>query len=226
MSEPDLRQDLYLIADELRGMASLNRQFATNVHEVERGHRMMELAAKIAALADDAAPEEVRSSFLAEPWLRFSPAIGVDAAVFDPEGRILLVLPKGNVGWAMPGGLADIGETPAEAVLRELWEEAGLRGRTARFLGIFDARRWGTRAKVHMVLLVFLVTCEQLALSPGIEIEDAGFFPLDRLPQPMRAGHDTRVPKIVDILRGSTTYFDPADSSDLALPLHQRPTPS
>ena len=223
-SATDLRQRLYLIADELRGLASLSGFYADNAHETERAHRAMGLAAELAALADGAAPETVRADFLAEPWLRFSPAVGVDAAVFDPEGRLLLVLPEGDVGWAMPGGLADIGETPPEAVLRELWEEVGLRGRVRRLLGLFDARRWGTRAKVHLIQLVFLVECERLIPSPGVEILDAGFFPPDDLPQPLRVGHDTRIPKVLDVLRGSSTFFDPADSSNADPPMHQRPS--
>ncbi len=71
----DLKQALYLIADELRGMASLSNYFAANVYEVERAHRMMELAANVAALVDEETPEVVRTLFDAEPWLRFSPAL-------------------------------------------------------------------------------------------------------------------------------------------------------
>src|SRR5688572_8685109 len=118
-------------------MATLTGHFASNVYDVKRAQRLMELAADVAALADLGASDEVRHLFTSEPWLRFSPAIGVDAAVFDPNGRILLVLPEDGSGWAMPGGIAEIGQTPAEAVLRELWEEAGLRGRVVRLLGLF-----------------------------------------------------------------------------------------
>ena len=50
----EMRQELYLIADEMRGMATLGKEFAGNVYEVERAHRMAELAAKVAALADAA----------------------------------------------------------------------------------------------------------------------------------------------------------------------------
>jgi ADP-ribose pyrophosphatase YjhB (NUDIX family) len=226
VSGADLRQALYLIADQMRGMASVGGHFAGSVHEAERSHRLMGLAAELAALADGDAPEEVRSRFLAEPWLRFSPAIGVDAAVFDAGGRILLVRIEDGSGWAMPGGLAEIGETPAEAVLRELWEEAGLRGRVGRLLGLFDGRRWGSRAKVHLVQLVFLVECEPLAPTPGVEVVEARFFPPDRLPQPMRPGHDTRVPKVVQLARGTEAFFDPAASHDAQLPMYQRPDDS
>ena len=219
----DLRQSLYLIADEMRGMATIGRHFAENVYEVERAHRVMELAARVAALADDGTPAEVAATFAAEPWHRASPAVGIDAAVFGADGTILLVRRRDNGRWAMPGGLAEIGQTPAEAVLRELWEEAGLRGRVTRLLGVFDGRLWGSRSKVHLVHFVFAVACNDPEPSPGSEMLDARFFPIDQLPEELHRGHDRRVPKVIELWHGGETYFDPASSHDLDMPMHQRP---
>jgi len=119
--------------------------------------------------------------------------------------------------------VAEIGETPAEAVLRELWEEAGMRGRAVRLLGLFDGRRWGTLARVHVVHLVFRVECDELLPSPGMEMDEVGFFAADRLPKPMRPGHETRVPKVFELVRDGGTFFDPAASYGANLPMHQRP---
>ena len=190
----DLRQELYLIADEMRGMATLGKHFANNIYEVERAHRIVELAAKVAALADEGTLADVRAVFDAEPWHRASPAIGVEAAVFDPQGHILLVQRKDNARWATPGGIAEIGQTPAEAALRELWEEAGLRGEARRLLGVFDGRLWGSRSKVHIIHFVFLVECAELSPAPGVEMLDARFFPSDALPSAMHQGTTMRVP--------------------------------
>ncbi len=66
----DVKQALYLIADEMRGMATIGRHFAGNVYEVERAHRIMDLAAKVATLADGGTTEEVNAIFFAEPWFR------------------------------------------------------------------------------------------------------------------------------------------------------------
>ncbi len=219
----ELRQSLYLISDEMRGMATLSRTFASNVYETERAHRMMELAADVAALAEGAPVEEMRAIFEAEPWLRASPALGVDAAVLDAEGRILLIQRKDNGKWALPGGIAEIGSRPAEAVLRELWEEAGLRGEVARLLGIFDNRRWRSWSKVHMWNLIFLVTCTELTPTPGIECLDARFFTLNALPEAMHSNHETRIIQAVAALRSGATYFDPGTSVDHAMPMDQRP---
>ena len=218
-----MRQALYLIADEMRGMASLGKHFAATVYEAERAGRMMELAVQVAALADDAPLEEVRTHFDTEHWLRVSPLIGVEAAVFNERDEILLVQRKDDSGWAMPGGLAEIGLTPAESVLKELWEEAGLRGEVRRLLGIFDGLLWGSRLKVHLLHFIFLVECVNLTTAPGVEMLDARFFAPDALPEAMHPGHELRVPRTIQLWRDGETYFDPASSLSGEMPMYQRP---
>jgi ADP-ribose pyrophosphatase YjhB (NUDIX family) len=217
----DLKQALYLIADEMRGMASISRWFAGNVYEVERAHRIMELAVQVAALADESPSEEVRAIFEQEPWLRFSPVIGVEAAVFNDQGEILLIQRRDNAHWALPGGLAEIGSTFPESTLKELWEEAGLRGRVTRLLGVFDGRLWGSRFKAHLVHMVYQVVCDDLMPQPGIETLDARFFARESLPLPLHPGHDRRIPAVCAAL-DQDTFFDPADSTQMEMPMHQR----
>lgn len=234
MMSSELRQALYLIADEMRGMASVGNFFAENVYEAERAHRIMELAAEIAALAEsddaagavpDAVREEVHALFEHEPWMRVSPAVGVDAAVFNARGEILLIQRRDNAHWAMPGGLSEIGMTYAETAVKELWEEAGMRGHAVRLLGMFDARRWGSRVKAHLINIVFHVACDDLTPRPGVEALDAQFFAQDALPQPLHPGHDRRIPVVFERLHGDA-YFDPADwradGHSGTLPMHQR----
>ena len=217
---PDLQQTLYLIADEMRGMATIGNHFANNIYEVERAHRIMELASKIAALADEQPPEMVKQIFEAEPWLRISPAVGVEAAVFNSQREILLIQRRDNGKWCLPGGVAEIGQTFAEAALRELWEEAGMRGAVKRLLGVFDGRLWDSRSKGHLVHLIFHVECPNMTPKPGVEALDARFFDKAALP-PLFQGHTVRVPKCFDLLE-SETYFDPAESLNAVMPTHQQ----
>jgi 8-oxo-dGTP diphosphatase len=66
------------------------------------------------------------------------------AVASDPAGRILLtrIAPgyPGEGRWHLPGGGTDYGEQPGTALIRELAEETGQRGRLVELLGIASHR--------------------------------------------------------------------------------------
>ena len=53
--------------------------------------------------------------------------LGAQARVQREDGRLLLVKAAYRWRWGMPGGLMDVGESPKNAVIRETFEETGLR---------------------------------------------------------------------------------------------------
>jgi 8-oxo-dGTP diphosphatase len=83
------------------------------------------------------------------------------AIVVDPDERILLVhfrFPAGAF-WATPGGGIDDGETPEQAVKRELDEEAGLRDFelgpwvwTRRHVFPFESGLWDGQCERYMLV--------------------------------------------------------------------------
>lgn len=72
-----------------------------------------------------------------------TPKVDVRGAVFR-DGRILLVRETADGDrWTLPGGWADVNESPAEAVVKEVREEAGLEVRAFKLgavLGSLSAR--------------------------------------------------------------------------------------
>jgi len=50
----------------------------------------------------------------------------VAGIIFDHDGRILLVRQADDGVWSTPGGAIEPNEEPADAVVREVWEETGL----------------------------------------------------------------------------------------------------
>lgn len=74
------------------------------------------------------------------------------ALVLDESGRVLLVEPNYKDYWEIPGGLIEVGETPAQACAREVAEELGLTREPGRLLVVDWAPHptWGDR-----VLFVF-----------------------------------------------------------------------
>jgi len=62
----------------------------------------------------------------------FMPAAA--AVVFNSAGEVLLQRRSDNGQWSLPGGAVDPGEEPADAAIREVWEETGVEMRPERIL--------------------------------------------------------------------------------------------
>jgi 8-oxo-dGTP pyrophosphatase MutT (NUDIX family) len=61
----------------------------------------------------------------------------VSVAVLDDAGRLLLVRHVEGNDWTTPGGMVEPGETPADAAVRETWEETGLAVELTHVAGVF-----------------------------------------------------------------------------------------
>src|SRR5437016_2561518 len=58
-------------------------------------------------------------------------------AVLDDKSRLLLCLHRDKNIWVAPGGLIEPGEQPADAAVRETWEETGLIVEITGILGVY-----------------------------------------------------------------------------------------
>ena len=107
-------------------------------------------------------------------------------AVIVRDGRVLLVRERTDGGWAMPGGWADPGLSPAQIAVKETAEEAGLEVRATRLLALWDRDAQGMAPYAHAVYKAYLA-CEPLepAAEPvaGPEALDAGWFAPTALPE-------------------------------------------
>jgi mutator protein MutT len=63
---------------------------------------------------------------------------------------VLLVKARDKNNWQLPGGRLEPGETPAQAVVREVREETGLRARVGRLTGRYR-REDGSVVRVYAV---------------------------------------------------------------------------
>jgi 8-oxo-dGTP pyrophosphatase MutT (NUDIX family) len=211
-----MRDNLYQIADELRAIASLGMRYADGGYDRERYEQILKLSARLVAAVEEGTFEDVYAQYRGS-LAHLSPIFCVEAAVFR-QGKILLIQRRDDRLWAQPGGLAEVGEAPAPAVERELWEEAGVRGKVSRLLGIYDSRLWPSRTRLQLYLAQFLVESDDEPFlhpvaegenSPHAETLDVGFFAEDALPG-LSHGHDLRVPMAFKLYRGEieAPYFD------------------
>ena len=108
-----------------------------------------------------------------------SPSVlGVSGAVFDGEGRVLLVRHSYAPGWHLPSGGVKRGEHPDTAVRRELAEELGLSGGVFRLVG-FYARKAGW---VSAPVAFYRVDDGKVNFRPNLEIRAICFADLSAPP--------------------------------------------
>lgn len=108
------------------------------------------------------------------------------AVVFDDRNRLLLVQYAVRDMWGLPGGALDPGETLADCVVRETWEETGLYVQPRRITGVYGGDNFRVRYQnddvVEYVMTVF--ECAIVGGTPrpdGEETLAVRFFELDAL---------------------------------------------
>jgi 8-oxo-dGTP diphosphatase len=113
-------------------------------------------------------------------------SLGVAAIIFDGQGRVLLI--KKNYGkrrYGLPGGRIEAGETPRDAVLREVQEETGMRVHVRQIVGVY----YLTYADGRPPLISIACRCEIESGEPTVpasgEIGEVGWFHPDDLPAPL-----------------------------------------
>jgi ADP-ribose pyrophosphatase YjhB (NUDIX family) len=129
-------------------------------------------------------------------------APGAGAVIFNPAGDLLLIRRRDNGHWTIPSGYIDLGESAAEAAVRETREETGLVVAPSRLLGAYSGPElqavYPNGDAVQICSTVFECQVTGGALRPdGLETIEAGYFPLDALPAPIL----TRVGKRIQELR-------------------------
>jgi 8-oxo-dGTP diphosphatase len=101
--------------------------------------------------------------------------------VFNQDKILLIRLKKR--GWDIPGGKIDAGETPAQAVVREVREEANARVQVVELIGIQELELLGPRPEGHrwpyLINTQIFFKCRLETLEPfhkNTESSERGFF--------------------------------------------------
>ena len=178
------------IARELRAIAQTGLTFTTDRFDRQRYERVRELAASM--LAQGSGEQfEVIIEILREGWGYATPKVDVRGAAFV-DGRVLLVREISDGHWTLPGGWADVNQSAAECVVREIAEESGFLARARKLAAVRDYQRSGHPPRnVDSIYKMFFI-CEITggAARGSVETSEVAFFARDALP-PLSLGRTT-----------------------------------
>ncbi len=126
-------------ARELQAHAQNGLAYSRDPYDLERFRSIRRIAVEIMAAYSGADLTSLAGLFDGEAGYA-TPKVDVRAAVFQDDA-ILMVREKTDGAWSLPGGWADVGESPGEMAAREVFEESGYRVRPARLLAVYDRNR-------------------------------------------------------------------------------------
>jgi len=214
----DFTRDLVRWSESLAAIARTGLGFSDNLYERERFEEVLHVAADIKAAADEALEVLRERDHFVQEWMEsigegvpgyVTPKVAVGAVVGNEAGEILLVQRADSGVWLYPTGWADVGYSPAEVVVKEVFEETGIRCDPVQVLAVIDGQRMGfTRFAMYLLLFHCRATGGDLAGHP-LETAGVGWFSRDNLPWPC-AGANWWGPMAFAAIDGQavTTTFD------------------
>jgi ADP-ribose pyrophosphatase YjhB (NUDIX family) len=173
----------------LNSLAQIGLTFCRDPFDRQRYERLQEIAASVITLGSGRADPGLLD-YLRHDRGYATPKVDVRAAAFA-DGRVLLVREVSDGAWTLPGGWADVNESPAESVVREVFEESGFEARAVKLAAVHDFRKRNRPRHLDSIYKLFFI-CEITGgrALPSIETSEVAFFAREELP-PLSTGRTT-----------------------------------
>jgi ADP-ribose pyrophosphatase YjhB (NUDIX family) len=167
---------------KLQAIAQTGLYFHENTYDTERYEQVRAIAAEMLAHHGNL-PDETVHDLVTHDTGYTTPKVDVRAACFRDD-TVLLVKEIEDGGWTLPGGWADVGDTPAGAVEREVWEESGFTAKVVKVAGVLDRIAQGHVPPIpfHTYKLFFLCEITGGEARASNETSAVDFFPVQDLP--------------------------------------------
>jgi ADP-ribose pyrophosphatase YjhB (NUDIX family) len=167
----------------LQAIAQTGLTFAQDPYDIERYKAIREIAAEMLATGADMDLTVVRNMLSKDDGYA-TPKVDVRGVVFR-ENKLLLVKEKSDGKWTLPGGWADVCESPAGNVVREIFEETGFQTRATKVLALFDRTLHQHEPPFPFHVYKLFIRCEIIGGTATIsnETDAVEFFAEDAIPE-------------------------------------------
>jgi ADP-ribose pyrophosphatase YjhB (NUDIX family) len=166
----------------LQSIAQNGLAYSKNPYDLERFAAIRALASEILAAYTGMEAGPLLDLFAHEEGYA-TPKVDVRGALFQNNSILLVQEIQDNRRWTLPGGWADVTDTPSQAVLREIREESGYEARAVKLAALYDRSTRGHPPMYFSVYKLFFL-CEITGGAPATSMETGGveFFREDALP--------------------------------------------
>lgn len=177
----DAKKQLDIIK-RIKSIAETGLVYAEGGYDQERYEELREISLKLMAEMSNQPFTKLDSFFL--PQLDYpTPKVDVRGFVLNEKDEILMAQESVDGKWTIPGGWADVGNTPTEVAVKEVKEETGLDAEIVRLVAIYDKQRHPHPPEPYYIYkLMFHCRVIGGELKAGFDMQGADWFSLDELP--------------------------------------------
>jgi ADP-ribose pyrophosphatase YjhB (NUDIX family) len=170
------------LSRRLLALSQTGLHFTAEEYDRERYREIGDIATRLLELQSSASADAVRQAWFVEDGYA-TPKVDVRGAIFR-DNRVLLVRERVDGRWTVPGGWADVNDSPSSAILKEIEQESGFSARVLKLAAIYDRNKRNHPAYLFHSWKVFFV-CEITGgeACTSYETTAVEFFPLDALPE-------------------------------------------
>lgn len=172
------------VAKELAAIAQTGAHFSKDTFDLQRYQRVSQLASALLAACSDVPADKIHG-WSKEEFGYATPKVDVRAFIVN-EDRVLLIREDADEGrWTLPGGWADVNESPSESVVREVEEESGYVVHPIRILAVLDREQQGHVPPFPYHVYKLFFHCRIVGGQPQrtSESSESAFFKADELPE-------------------------------------------
>ena len=138
-----------------------------------------------------------------------TPNISVRTVILNKDRTKVLMVREVNLGtYSLPGGWADLYDSPSKTAKNECSQEAGADIEVIRLVGLLERTPFKTSASIPEYVAVFEGKIIGELHEHEYETDDVGWFDIDNLPEISRKTSKEELLRMILAARDGKTIFD------------------
>ncbi|MFK7973393.1 MAG: NUDIX hydrolase N-terminal domain-containing protein [Rickettsiaceae bacterium] len=195
------------ISDKIRAIAIEGMSYANDPYDIARYQKLLEISIQEFSNAIDIDTKTLKKKFQAEIGC-ITPKLGIEAAILNSQKQLLVLNRSDNTGWCLPCGWVDVGETPADAAIREIKEETNLDAEAKQYISI-STKGPGLSQSIHHQVNIIVLTNIVSPLEIKLNHEHKEYKWINGVDNiaPWHPGHDLRATEIMNFINKDTSLY-------------------
>ena len=138
-----------------------------------------------------------------------TPNVSVRTVILNKDRTKVLMVRESALGtYSLPGGWADLYDSPSKVAKNECSQEAGADIEVVRLVGILDRTPFKATSSIPEYVVVFECKVQGKLHEHEYETDDVGWFDIDNLPPISRKSSKEELLRMILAARDNKTIFD------------------